>query len=343
MKWLHSAAHVQLTRVQEMVLYNSKPCNLLNCMCLVCLPHCVLLVCCCCRCRTHTTAHTTTHTQTTWAACPQCSPAYVASTGATHTAWRGTLAASQTSSRERCVLCHTPTKILGTTLAAPHILTHAYSVLVVICCLTLAVRTYSHFFFLWFRCEEPEGFASIPGLGPVKAKRLFDTFNQPFRRTLTAAAAAAGAGGGGSGSSQQQQQQGVGAAPPSSQQQAQAANTGSAEQQQQREQQEEVEGEGEEQQESEDMEGLAALAELEAQLHSTQQQQQQGAVDAAAEGGDPDGGGAGEEQEGAGEYDAAAEGDVDLVEGGSYVEEDYLASFGGDGGYDDDGLVDEEL
>lgn len=34
-----------------------------------------------------------------------------------------------------------------------------------------------------------QGFASILGLGPVKAKRLLDTFNQPFKRSLTAVAA----------------------------------------------------------------------------------------------------------------------------------------------------------
>jgi hypothetical protein len=45
------------------------------------------------------------------------------------------------------------------------------------------------------RCNDVEGFARIPGLGPLKAKRLLDTFNQPFRRSLTAAnTAAAGAG-----------------------------------------------------------------------------------------------------------------------------------------------------
>lgn len=33
-----------------------------------------------------------------------------------------------------------------------------------------------------------QGFASIPGLGPIKAKRLLDTFNQPFKRSLTAVA-----------------------------------------------------------------------------------------------------------------------------------------------------------
>lgn len=60
------------------------------------------------------------------------------------------------------------------------------------------------------RCNELQGFASIPGLGPVKAKRLLDTFNQPFRRGLTAAnttvdTSAAGAGSP-AGASQQQQQ-----------------------------------------------------------------------------------------------------------------------------------------
>ncbi|KAL4443921.1 hypothetical protein ABPG75_011658 [Micractinium tetrahymenae] len=81
-----------------------------------------------------------------------------------------------------------------------------------------------------FRASAEE-LQACPGIGPTKARRLHDTFHQPFRRAITAtppaaAAAAASPHGGGGGPAQQQQQQrhvaqqegheqaGVGALPP---------------------------------------------------------------------------------------------------------------------------------
>ena len=72
-----------------------------------------------------------------------------------------------------------------------------------------------------------EELQACPGIGPTKARRLHETFHQPFRRSITAssaaaAAAAAGAGGGAAAGAaaaagappvrQQQQQQAGGAA-----------------------------------------------------------------------------------------------------------------------------------
>ena len=43
-------------------------------------------------------------------------------------------------------------------------------------------------------------FAAVPGLGPVKARRLHDAFSQPFRRALVAGGGGGGGGGGAGGS-----------------------------------------------------------------------------------------------------------------------------------------------
>jgi hypothetical protein len=40
---------------------------------------------------------------------------------------------------------------------------------------------------------DQEDFAAIPGLGPVKARRLLEAFSQPFKRNLTGAQGPAGA------------------------------------------------------------------------------------------------------------------------------------------------------
>lgn len=42
-----------------------------------------------------------------------------------------------------------------------------------------------------------EQLSACPGLGPTKVARLFETFNEPFRRVLTSSVAAVGASGGG--------------------------------------------------------------------------------------------------------------------------------------------------
>lgn len=45
-------------------------------------------------------------------------------------------------------------------------------------------------------CASPQQLSTVPGLGPVKARRLAEAFEQPFRRTLGSAASAAVAAGG---------------------------------------------------------------------------------------------------------------------------------------------------
>jgi NAD-dependent DNA ligase len=43
---------------------------------------------------------------------------------------------------------------------------------------------------------DQDDFAAMPGLGPVKARRLLEAFSQPFKRNLTGVQGAAGADGG---------------------------------------------------------------------------------------------------------------------------------------------------
>jgi DNA excision repair protein ERCC-1 len=72
-----------------------------------------------------------------------------------------------------------------------------------------------------------EELQACPGIGPTKARRLHETFHQPFRRSITASSAAAAAAGAGGGTAAAAAA-GAGA-PPVGQQQQQAAGVADAE------------------------------------------------------------------------------------------------------------------
>ena len=72
-----------------------------------------------------------------------------------------------------------------------------------------------------------EELQACPGIGPTKARRLHETFHQPFRRSITASSAAAVAAGAGGGTAAAAAA-GAGA-PPVGQQQQQAAGVADAE------------------------------------------------------------------------------------------------------------------